>query len=107
MPHSSENYFAPLIQSKPNKKLTSMQPLGMDKKSITMNFKHYFAHTLGRHGPCFTTHYPYKALAHTVRDRLMERWKSTTARRTSVSTTTSSSNSSASSSATHCADPRS
>ena len=77
MPHSSEHYFAPLIQSKPNKKLTSMSPLGLDKKSITANFKHYFAHTLGRHGDCFTTHYPYKALAHTVRDRLMERWKNT------------------------------
>jgi len=77
MPYSSKHYFAPLIHSKPNKKLTRMKALGLDKKSIAGNFKHYFAHTLGRHGPCFTTHYPYMALAHTVRDRLMERWKNT------------------------------
>jgi len=77
MSYSDEHFFRPLIKSRPNKKLTSMKPLGLDKKSITMDFKYYFAHTLGRHGPCMTTHYPYKALAHTVRDRLMERWKNT------------------------------
>ena len=77
LPHSSERYFAPLVQSKPNEKLNNMKPLGLDKASITANFKYYFAHTLGRHGACITTHYPYKALAHAVRDRLMERWKNT------------------------------
>ncbi|MCP4285443.1 MAG: glycogen/starch/alpha-glucan phosphorylase [Gammaproteobacteria bacterium] len=77
MPYSSENHFAPLVHSKPNAKLTKMKPLGLDKKSIIKNFKHYFAHTLGRHGFCFTTHYPYVALSNAVRDRLMERWKNT------------------------------
>ncbi|MCB1856835.1 MAG: glycogen/starch/alpha-glucan phosphorylase [Gammaproteobacteria bacterium] len=49
----------------------------MDRKSIAANFKHYFAHTLGRNGTCKTAHYPYIALAYTIRDRLMERWKRT------------------------------
>ncbi|OOZ35781.1 glycogen/starch/alpha-glucan phosphorylase [Solemya velesiana gill symbiont] len=54
--------------------MLAQRPLGLDADSIGANFRHYFAHTLGRSGECYTTHYPYKALAMTVRDRLMERW---------------------------------
>ncbi|MEW8460306.1 MAG: glycogen/starch/alpha-glucan phosphorylase, partial [Candidatus Thiodiazotropha endolucinida] len=35
------------------------------------------AHTLGRDDHCTSSHYPYKALALAVRDRLIERWKRT------------------------------
>ncbi|HIP52745.1 MAG TPA: glycogen/starch/alpha-glucan phosphorylase [Chromatiales bacterium] len=49
----------------------------MEAEDIANDFKHYFAHTLGRDKNCKTTHYPYKALAVTLRDRLMERWKNT------------------------------
>ena len=74
MPHKTETYFKPLIHSKPSEKLLAQPPLGLDAKSIGANFRHYFSHTLGRSGECYTTHYPYKALSMTIRDRLMERW---------------------------------
>ncbi|MES9955947.1 MAG: glycogen/starch/alpha-glucan phosphorylase [Sedimenticola sp.] len=74
MPHKTETYFKPLVHSKPNEKLLAQPPLGLDAESIGKNFRHYFSHTLGRSGQCYTTHYPYKALSMTVRDRLMERW---------------------------------
>ena len=58
-------------------KLTDLPPLGMDTESLTEDFRHYFTHTLGRDRHCRSTHYHYKALAQTLRDRLMERWKNT------------------------------
>ncbi|HHH38334.1 MAG TPA: glycogen/starch/alpha-glucan phosphorylase, partial [Sedimenticola sp.] len=77
MPYSAANYFTPLVLSKPNEKLAELPALGLDSDAIAGDFKHYFAHTLGRDGNCNSTHYPYKALSMTVRDRLMERWKRT------------------------------
>jgi starch phosphorylase len=77
MQHKTDTYFTPLTLSKPNKKLLDLPDLGLDAKSIAADFKHYFAHTLGRNGGAYTIHYPYKALAMVVRDRLMERWKLT------------------------------
>ena len=77
MSYHIESYFPPLVRSKPNSKLTELSTLGMDADSIADDFKHYFAHTLGRDGSCRSTHYPYKALAMSIRDRLMERWKDT------------------------------
>ena len=49
----------------------------MDTKSLSDCFKYYYNHTLGRSKDCKATHYPYKALSFTLRDRLMERWKNT------------------------------
>jgi len=77
MPYYVDNHFVPLIRSRPNDKLMKLSALGMGRKAITRDFRHYFAHTLGRDGNCRSTHYPYKALAMSVRDRLMERWKRT------------------------------
>ncbi len=77
MQHKTDTYFTPLTLSKPNEKLLDLPDLGLDAKSIAADFKHYFAHTLGRNGGAYTIHYPYKALAMVVRDRLMERWKLT------------------------------
>ncbi len=57
--------------------LTNLPPLGMDSASLTESFKEHYSHTLGRDKSCESTHYPYKALAFTLRDRLMERWKNT------------------------------
>ncbi|MEW8047833.1 MAG: glycogen/starch/alpha-glucan phosphorylase [Candidatus Thiodiazotropha sp.] len=54
-----------------------MPPLGMDAEAISFDFRRYFAHTLGRDDHCTSSHYPYKALALAVRDRLIERWKRT------------------------------
>ena len=49
----------------------------MDKKAISEDFLHYYNRTLGRDKQHCTSHYLYEALAYTVRDRLMERWKAT------------------------------
>ncbi len=66
-----------LEQSVPNELLTRTPLLGMDADSLSRDFRHYFNHTLGRDKHCRSAHYPYVALALTVRDRLMERWKNT------------------------------
>ncbi len=74
---SMNNNFKVMCKSKPVKDLTSLPALGMDDRSITESFRHYYSHTLGRDRNCKSTHYPYKALSLTIRDRLIERWKNT------------------------------
>ena len=59
--------------------LSALPPLSMDAEAISLDFRRYFAHTLGRDNQCTSSHYPYKALAFAIRDRLVERWKSTRA----------------------------
>jgi starch phosphorylase len=66
-----------LIRSQPTDQLFDLPPLGMDAAGIVADFRHYFAHTLGRDRDCRSAYYPYKALAIALRDRLMERWKRT------------------------------
>jgi starch phosphorylase len=61
----------------PHPKLTDLPPLAMDEKSIDADFLRYYNRTLGRDKQHCTDHYLYEALAYTVRDRLMERWKNT------------------------------
>ena len=61
----------------PHPKLTDMPPLAMDEKTIDEDFLRYYNRTLGRDKQHCTDHYLYEALAYTVRDRLMERWKNT------------------------------
>jgi starch phosphorylase len=60
-----------------HQKLIDLTPLAMDKDAIAQGFRHYFNRTLGRDETHCTNHYLYEALAYTVRDRLMERWKNT------------------------------
>jgi starch phosphorylase len=61
----------------PHPRLIELPPLAMDQGSIAKGFRHYFNRTLGRDETHCTNHYLYEALAYTVRDRLMERWKNT------------------------------
>ena len=61
----------------PHPDLVELPPLKMDKQSIAEDFRHYYSRTLGRDNQHCTNHYLYEALAFTVRDRLMERWKNT------------------------------
>jgi len=61
----------------PNPKLTELPSLAMDKKTLDEDFLRYYNRTLGRDKQHCTDHYLYEALAYTVRDRLMERWKET------------------------------
>ncbi|MCW8932795.1 MAG: glycogen/starch/alpha-glucan phosphorylase [Gammaproteobacteria bacterium] len=66
-----------MTKSTPVDDLTIVPPLGMDVESLRNCFRYYYNHTLGRSKECHSTHYPYKALSYTVKDRLMERWKKT------------------------------
>jgi starch phosphorylase len=61
----------------PHPRLTELPPLAMDRKTLDDDFLRYYNRTLGRDKQHCTDHYLYEALAYTVRDRLMERWKET------------------------------
>jgi len=71
MPKYAQNVITP------HPKLTELPPLAMDRKSLDEDFLRYYNRTLGRDKQHCTDHYLYEALAYTVRDRLMERWKET------------------------------
>lgn len=57
--------------------LTELPPLPLDSECLARDFRHYFTYNLGQNKYCRSVHYYYKALALTVRDRLMDRWKKT------------------------------
>lgn len=65
------------VKSKPASTITNLPQLGMKKKDLAADFKRHYSHTLGRDENCRSPHYAYEALALTIRDRLMERWKKT------------------------------
>ena len=69
--------FNNLVQSQPKDRFFELPALPMDADGIARDFRHYYTHTLGRDRDCRSAYYPYKALAVALRDRLMERWKST------------------------------
>lgn len=66
-----------LRKSNPSAVITQLPALKMDSKGITEDFRRYYSHTLGRDRHCRSPHYIYEAVALTLRDRLMERWKNT------------------------------
>jgi starch phosphorylase len=57
--------------------LTELPPLPLDAAGLTHDYRRYFTYSLGQNKYCHSVNYFYKALALTVRDRLMERWKKT------------------------------
>jgi len=57
--------------------LTDLPPLPMDIPGIIQDFRHHYAHHLGRDKYSRSPRYHYKALAFTIRERLMERWSAT------------------------------
>ncbi len=65
------------IASKPVCDLTHLPPLGLSVEDLTADFKRNYSHRLGRDEYCKSPHYAYEALALTVFDRLVERWKKT------------------------------
>ena len=69
--------FKELAKSQPTHSLFNLPPLDMSSDGIAEDFKRYYTHTLGRDEDCTSAYYPYKAVALTLRDRLMERWKRT------------------------------
>jgi starch phosphorylase len=65
------------VKSNPAPTITKLPQLGMKKNDLTVDFKRYYSHTLGRDEHCRSPHYAYEALSLSIRDRLMERWKKT------------------------------
>jgi starch phosphorylase len=57
--------------------LTELPPLPLDAAGLTHDYRRYFAYSLGQSKYCYSVNYYYKALALTVRDRLMDRWRKT------------------------------
>jgi len=57
--------------------LSELPPLPLDASGLIHDYRRYFTYTLGQNKYCHSVKYFYKALALTVRDRLMERWKKT------------------------------
>jgi glycogen phosphorylase len=57
--------------------LNDLPPLGLDSTNLAADFRRHFSHTLGCDRSCHLPYYVFEALALTVRDRLMERWKNT------------------------------
>ena len=57
--------------------LTELPPLPLDADALTHDYRRYFAYSLGQNKYCYSVNYYYKALALTVRDRLMDRWRKT------------------------------
>ncbi len=57
--------------------LTELPPLPQEAAGLINDYRRYFTYTLGQNKYSHSVKYHYKALALTVRDRLMERWKRT------------------------------
>ncbi len=57
--------------------LTELPHLPLDAEALTNDYRRYFAYSLGQNKYCYSVNYFYKALALTVRDRLMDRWRNT------------------------------
>lgn len=58
-------------------KMPAQLPLGMDKTAIDADLRRHYSLTLGRDELTGKQHYLFNALALTVRDRLVERWRAT------------------------------
>jgi len=57
--------------------LLQRERLGMDADALRSDLSHYYSRMLGRRTLRTDTPFLYQALAHAVRDRLMERWNET------------------------------
>lgn len=66
-----------LVNNKRKPWLTELPELGLKAKDLALDIRRHFSYTLGRDKYCASVHYAYTAVALTVRDRLMERWKNT------------------------------
>ncbi len=55
----------------------SLPPLAVDTAALRLSIAQHFSQTLGRDIDHASAHYLYKAVAMSVRDRLMERWRAT------------------------------
>ncbi|PJA30944.1 MAG: glycogen phosphorylase [Zetaproteobacteria bacterium CG_4_9_14_3_um_filter_53_7] len=63
--------------AKPHRRITDVPPLDKTADGLVNGIQRHFLRTLGQHSSSTDYHYRYRALAHAVRDHLMENWKST------------------------------
>ncbi len=75
MSNKKRKASTPSEQKKCDLQLACPSPLGMDAAAIRDDFIRYFSYTLGQDSHSTSAHYYYKALAISLRDRLVERWK--------------------------------
>jgi starch phosphorylase len=61
----------------PNPLLAELPTLGMDARSLAADIRRHFNHTLGCDIHSKYAYHLYEAVAMTLRDRLMDRWKNT------------------------------
>ncbi len=59
------------------KKGSTLPSLGLGPEDIATGIRQHYSYNLGRDLSHVTPHYLYTALALTLRDRIMERWRST------------------------------
>jgi len=65
------------VISKPKSSITKLPEQGNKKTDFIDDFKEYYVHLLGRDENCRSPYYAGEALSLGIRDRLMERWKTT------------------------------
>lgn len=65
------------VISTPNPSITKLPEQGRKKSDFIDDFKQYYVHLLGRDENCRSPYYAGEALSQAIRDRLMERWKTT------------------------------
>ena len=66
-----------LVRSKPSSFLTDPVPLGDSVEDLMRDISRHFNYTLVRYTGSHATNYAYNAVALTLRDRLMEKWRMT------------------------------
>ncbi|MCF7964669.1 MAG: glycogen/starch/alpha-glucan phosphorylase [Methylobacter tundripaludum] len=65
------------VISNPKPSITKLPAQGREKNDFIDDFKEYYVHLLGRDENCRSPYYAGEALSLAIRDRLMERWKTT------------------------------
>jgi len=63
--------------SKTKYDITDVPPVGQSSRDLVNGIQRHYLRTFGQHQSSRSNHYKYQALAFTIRDRLMERWKAT------------------------------
>ena len=76
-PTNRSHRLRPLQRSAPTEALFDQPPLGMDAEALAADIRRYFGSFFGRDKFCRSSYYPYQAVTLTLRDRLVERMRTT------------------------------
>jgi starch phosphorylase len=64
-------------EMKASRDITDVPYVGRTSDDLVHGIQRHYLRTFGQHKPNNSVHYKYRALACTIRDRLMEDWKNT------------------------------